>query len=200
MYGEGHPHAEISLIHSYIMHNELLITSIECITFLAPYLMKQNYYSHFVDENIETKRSDLHGITLLTIAPVFEPTLVWFSLLFYESSPLIPPALPSFWPTILSLQGWISIMLLAPLRLKYIQVWITEMYEIFKLYQFKYDKNNWAQAGQFLMENIGRFIVFKYTVSNLLRLLGGWFLKAKNVYTDNLEHFTHFWDEKIETG
>lgn len=47
------------------------------------------------------------------------------------------------------------------------------MYEIFKLYQFKYDKNNWAQAGQSLMENIGHFIVFKYTVSNLLRLWRG---------------------------
>lgn len=49
------------------------------------------------------------------------------------------------------------------------------MYEIFKLYQFKYDKNNWAQVGQSLMENIGHFIVFKYTVSNLLRLWGGGF-------------------------
>lgn len=54
------------------------------------------------------------------------------------------------------------------------------MYEIFKLYQFKYDKNNWAQVGQSLMENIGHFIVFKYTVSNLLRLWGGeGFLKLK---------------------
>lgn len=34
------------------------------------------------------------------------------------------------------------------------------MYEIFKLYQLKYDKNNWSQAGQSLMENIGNFIVF----------------------------------------
>lgn len=179
MYREGHPHAEISLIHSYIFHNELFITNIECITFFAPHLMKQNYYSHFVDENIETERSGLHRITLLTIAPVFEPTLVWFSLLFYETSPLIPPALPSFWPMILSLHGWISTMLLATLRLKYIQVWITEMYEIFKWYQFKYDKNNWAKAGQSLMENAGYFIVFKYTMSNLLRLWGGRFLKLK---------------------
>lgn len=165
MYGEGHSHTEISLIHSYIIHNELLITNIECIAFFAPYLMKQNYYSHFVDENIKTERSDLHRITLLTRAPVFEPSLVWYSLLFYEDSPLIPPALPSFWPMILSLQGWISTMLLATLKLKYIQVWIY-LYICMKCMKssncisLNMTKNNWSQAGQSLMENIGHFIVF----------------------------------------
>lgn len=31
--------------------------------------------------------------------------------------------------------------------------------------------NNWAHAGLFLMENIGHFIVFKYIMSYLIRLL-----------------------------
>ena len=61
-------------------------------------------------------------------------------------------------------------------------------------------KNNWSQAGQSLMENIGHFIVFNMQWVIYSGYGGGGVLKAKNVYTDNLEHFTRFWDEKIKTG
>lgn len=56
--------------------------------------------------------------------------------------------------------------------------------------------NNWAHAGLSLMENIGHFIVFKYTMSDLIRLLR--VLKLEESVEIIQKPFTHFWDEKTQ--
>lgn len=72
--------------------------------------MKQNYYSHFVDENIETERSACmeyvadNSTSIWTHFGLILSTLLW-------NLSTNSPALPSFWPMILSLHGWISTML-----------------------------------------------------------------------------------------